>query len=257
MISELEECFAPFAHDVWLDYFHYGGFIMETSLTFYGHSAFLLKTGSYHILIDPFLKYNHDAPVSPDEVLADYILVTHGHGDHLGDTISIAKRTGAMVISNSEICDWLETLEVKVHAQSHGGGYHHPFGYLKLTYALHGGGLDFVNQGCGGNPAGLLLTTLAGKKIYHAGDTGLFGDMQLIGDEGLDVACLPIGDNYTMGPDDALRAVKFLHPKVAIPMHYDTEGLLKQDAVAWKERVERETGTKVVILKPGETFPVA
>jgi L-ascorbate metabolism protein UlaG (beta-lactamase superfamily) len=227
---------------------------MDTKLTFYGHSAFAMETGGYHLLIDPFLKYNSQAPVKPEEVQADYILVTHGHGDHIGDTVSIAKRTGAVVISNSEICDWLDGQGVKVHGQSQGGGFHHPFGYLKLTFALHGGGLDLIPNGCGGNPAGLLLTTLDGKRIYHAGDTGLFGDMALIGEDGLDLACLPIGDNYTMGPADALKAVKLLKPRFVIPMHYSNEGLLKQDATAWKTLVEKETASKVVILAPGESF---
>ena len=223
-------------------------------LTFLGHSAFSMVIGGYKILIDPFLTHNSDAPVSADKVEADFILVTHGHGDHLGDTMPIAKRTGAMVISNAEICSWLEENGVKTHGQSLGGGFHHPFGYLKLTFALHGAGLDAGPQACGGNPAGILITTTEGKKIYHAGDTGFFGDMKWIGDEGLDIACLPIGDNYTMGPEDALKAIQLLRPKVAIPMHYHETGLLKQDPAAWKQQVETSTQTKVAVLKPGETF---
>ncbi len=227
---------------------------MENKLTFLGHAAFALETGGYQILIDPFLSRNPQASLSAEIVPADFILVTHGHADHLGDTVSIAKRTGALVISTSEIGDWLEEQQVKTHSQSLGGGFHHPFGYLKLTYALHGAGLDGVPHGCGGNPAGLLLTCLDGTKFYHAGDTGLFGDMRLIGEERLDVACLPIGDNYTMGPADALRAVKLLQPKVVIPMHYSREGLLRQDPEAWKSQVEQETATKVRILNPGESI---
>ena len=161
-----------------------------------------------------------------------------------------------MVISNFEIAEWFEVkhkLE-KTHGQHIGGGFKHPFGYLKLTLALHGSALPDGSNG--GNPAGFLLTTNDGKKIYLAQDTGLFGDMKLIGEEGLDLAVVPIGDNYTMGPDDALRAVKMLEPKVIIPIHYNTWDLLAQDASAWAERVEKETKTKVVVLKPGESYSI-
>ena len=133
-----------------------------------------------------------------------------------------------------------------------GGGHMHPFGYLKLTLALHGSGLP--DGSYGGNPCGFLLTTQDGQKLYLAMDTGLFGDMKLIGEEGLDLATIPIGDNFTMGPDDALRAVKFLEPKVVIPVHYNTWDLIGQDPNAWAERVQQETKTRVVVLKPGESY---
>ncbi|HSM70567.1 MAG TPA: metal-dependent hydrolase, partial [Anaerolineales bacterium] len=211
-----------------------------------------LETDGHRLIIDPFLEGNPSASISPEAVEADFILISHGHGDHVGDAVAIAKRTKATVISNFEIADWFEGQAIKAHGQHIGGGYKHPFGYLKLTLALHGSALpDGAN---GGNPCGFLLTTNDGKKIYMAQDTGLFGDMQLIGEEGLDLALVPIGDNYTMGPDDALRAVKFLQPKVVIPIHYDTFDLLKQDENAWAERVEKETETKVVILMPGESY---
>jgi L-ascorbate metabolism protein UlaG (beta-lactamase superfamily) len=225
---------------------------MSHTLTFYGHAALGLETDGHKLIIDPFLEGNPSASLSPEAVEADFILISHGHGDHVGDGVAIAKRTKATVISNAEIADWFEGQGIKAHAQHIGGGYKHPFGYLKLTLALHGSALpDGAN---GGNPCGFLLTTNDGKKIYMAQDTGLFGDMKLIGEEGLDLALVPIGDNYTMGPDDALRAVKFLKPKVVIPIHYDTFDLLKQDENAWAERVEKETETKVVILKPGESY---
>jgi len=227
---------------------------MGDSIRFYGHAAFQITLGLTHILIDPYLDHNPDSPVKSSEVEAAYIVVSHGHGDHVGDTVTIAKRTNALVISNAEICDWMESKGMKVHALHLGGGYNFPFGYLKLTFALHGSMLD--DGANGGNPAGILITTKAGKKLYHAGDTGLFGDMSLIGDEGIDVAMLPIGDNYTMGPSDALRAVKLLRPKTVIPMHVNTFPLLKQDVAAWKSSVEHETDTKVVILKPGEVLEI-
>lgn len=222
------------------------------TLTWYGHATLGLETGGYRLLIDPFFTGNPAATASADQLSADFILVSHGHGDHIGDTIDIANRCGAQVISNHEIVTWLgnQGLE-KLHGQHLGGGFQHPFGYLKLTLALHGSQLP--DGSYGGNPCGFLLTTNDGQKIYFAQDTGLFGDMALIGEEGLDLAVIPIGDNYTMGPADALRAVKLLQPKLVMPIHYNTFDLLNQDAQAWKQQVEAETSAKVVILKPGES----
>lgn len=228
---------------------------MSTKLTWYGHAALGLETGGHKILVDPFLSGNPSAASSPDSLAASYILVSHGHGDHLGDTLKIARRTGALVISVNEIAVWLEKQGIKSHGQHLGGGHHHPFGYLKLTLALHGSGLP--DGSYGGNPAGFLLTTLDGKKIYMACDTGLFGDMRLIGEEGIDLALLPIGDNFTMGPDDALRAVKLIQPRHVIPIHYNTWGLIAQDPHAWASRVQAETTTQAHVLKPGDSFTVA
>jgi L-ascorbate metabolism protein UlaG (beta-lactamase superfamily) len=221
-------------------------------LTWYGHAALGLETDGYKLVVDPFFTGNPAASISPEAVEADFILVSHGHGDHVGDGVAIAKRTGATVISVNEIAVWFGDQGLKSHGQHLGGGYKHPFGYLKLTLALHGSALPDGSNG--GNPCGFLLTTNDGKKIYLAQDTGLFGDMKLIGEEGLDLAVVPIGDNFTMGPDDALRAVKMLQPKVVIPIHYDTWGLIAQDANAWAERVQKETSTKAVVLKPGESY---
>jgi L-ascorbate metabolism protein UlaG (beta-lactamase superfamily) len=218
-------------------------------IQYLGHAAFLLDFDGVKVLIDPFLKGNPASPVKPDQVEADFILVTHGHGDHIGDTVEIAKRTGAIVVSNAEICDWLEGKGVKTHAQHLGGGHQYPFGYVKLTNAMHGSSLP--DGAYGGNPCGFLITDNSGKRLYFAGDTGLFGDMRLIGEERLDFAALPIGDNYTMGPDDALRAVKLLEPRVVMPMHYDTFDLIKQDAAAWAKRVAAETSAQAALLKPG------
>lgn len=221
-------------------------------ITYHSHACFTVTVDDTKLLIDPFLTDNPLADVSADQVEADYILVSHGHGDHVGDTVEIAKRTGAMTISNFEIMNWLAGQGVeKSHPLHIGGGYDFPFGRVKLTIAHHGSALP--DGSYGGNPAGFLLT-LDGKKIYHACDTGLFYDMKLIGEEGLDVAILPIGDNFTMGPDDALKAVKLLEPKVVIPIHYDTFDVIAQDPQVFAGRVEAETPTKCVILKPGDTY---
>lgn len=225
---------------------------MSFKITWLGHSALSLETGGYHILVDPFLSGNPSATAQPERVLADFILVTHGHGDHVGDTVKIAQRTGALVVSNFEICNWFSGQGLKTQPQHLGGGFNYPFGYLKLTLALHGSALP--DGSYGGNPAGLLLTTKDGYKIYMAGDTGLFGDMRLIGEEGIDLAVLPVGDCFTMGPSDALRAVKFIQPKHVIPIHYDTFPVIVQDVAAWSAKVQQETSAKVHMLKPGESF---
>lgn len=225
---------------------------MGFKYTWYGHGTSGLETGGFKILVDPFLSGNPAASISAKVVQADFILVSHGHGDHVGDAVAVAKRTGAKAISNFEIANWLAGQGVDTHAQHIGGGFHHPFGYLKLTQAVHGSALP--DGSYGGMPAGFLLTTKAGEKIYLACDTGLFSGMALIGEEGIDLAVLPIGDNFTMGPDDALRAVKMIKPKHVIPVHYNTWGLIAQDAPAWAARVEKETPAKAHVLKPGESF---
>jgi L-ascorbate metabolism protein UlaG (beta-lactamase superfamily) len=228
--------------------------IMNPTLTWYGHAAIGINTSGVQLLVDPFFKGNPQARVKPEDFHPDYILVTHGHGDHLGDTVEIATRSGATVISNAEICTWLSAKGVKTHAQHLGGGYNYPFGYLKMTFALHGSGLPDGSNG--GNPGGFLLTTLDNRKLYLAGDTGLFGDMRLIGEESLDLAVLPIGDNYTMGPEDALRAVKLLQPKTVVPIHYNTFPVIQQDPAVWADRVFRETGCMVLLMHPGDTIEI-
>lgn len=225
---------------------------MSLKLTWYGHAALALETGEHRLLVDPFLNGNPLSPLKATDATADFILVTHGHNDHLGDTIAIARRTGATVISNYEICEWLEKKGVATHAQHIGGGYHHPFGYLKLTPAMHGSALP--DGSYGGNPVGFLLTANSGEKVYLAGDTGLFGDMRLIGEEGIDLAILPIGDNYTMGPADACRAVEFLRPQHVVPVHFNTFEVIRQDAGAWARQVAGKTTAQIHLLKPGESF---
>ena len=224
---------------------------MAIKITWYSHACFLIATDQTKLLIDPFISDNPLSPQKADQMEADYILVSHGHGDHLGDTVNIAKRTGATVISNYEIQTWLINKGVEnAHPQHIGGGFDYPWGRVKLTIAHHGSALP--DGSYGGNPCGFLLY-IDDKKIYHACDTGLFYDMKLIGEEGIDLAILPIGDNFTMGPDDALRAVGLIEPKQVIPIHYDTFDVIKQDPYAWAKRVEKETTAKVIVMKPGES----
>ena len=224
---------------------------MAIKLTWYSHACFLINTGDSSLLTDPFLTGNPLSPIEAETLSPDFILVSHGHGDHVGDTVSIAQRSGATVISNFEIQNWFagQGLE-NVHPQHIGGGFDYPWGRVKLTIAHHGSALP--DGSYGGNPCGFLFY-IQGKKIYHACDTGLFYDMKLIGEEGIDLAILPIGDNFTMGPDDALRAVKLIRPGQVIPIHYNTFDIIKQDPNAWARRVESETSAKAVILNPGET----
>lgn len=225
---------------------------MAVQVTWLSHSVLGVETADAKILVDPFFTGNPLAPVQADKVEVDYILVSHGHGDHIGDTIAIAKRTGATVITNFEIANWLTANGVEnVHPQHIGGGFNYPWGRVKLTIAHHGSQLP--DGSYGGNPCGFILY-VAEKKIYHACDTGLFYDMRLIGEEGIDLAILPIGDNFTMGPDDALRAVKLLEPRMVVPIHYNTFDVIAQDPDAWADRVTRETEAVPSVLRPGEVL---
>jgi L-ascorbate metabolism protein UlaG (beta-lactamase superfamily) len=227
---------------------------MATQMRWLGHSCLLFESDGIKVLVDPFLTGNPVAPVKADDLHPQFILVSHGHGDHIGDAISIAQRTGATVVTNYEIAGWLEKQGVKAHGMQHGGGFAFPFGRVKLTLAFHGSMLPDGSNG--GNPCGFLITFRDGRRVYDAADTGLFSDMKLIGEEGVDLALLPIGDNYTMGPDDAVRAVEFIKPRKVMPIHYNTWPILAQDAAAWAERVKQKTQTQVIILQPGESLQV-
>ncbi|NLA11266.1 MAG: metal-dependent hydrolase [Firmicutes bacterium] len=216
-------------------------------LTFLGHACFLLQTEDGEtLLFDPFIIGNPQAPVSAEEIKAGYILVSHAHMDHLGDAYDIAARNDAMLISTSEIAEAAREKGLNVHGLHIGGSYRFPFGTVKLTLALHGSGIP------GGHACGFLVSC-GGKTIYFAGDTGLFGDMKLIGELNRpDLALLPIGDNYTMGPDDAVVAASFLKARQVIPYHYNTWPLIETDPLLFKEKVERQTGADCIILQPGE-----
>jgi len=224
---------------------------MATRVRWLGHSTLFIESDGQRLLIDPFFTGNPAAPIQASASEADFILVSHGHGDHVGDAVSIAQRTGATIIANYEIAGWFEKQGVKkVHGQQHGGSFKHPFGKVKFTLAFHGSQLP--DGSCGGNPCGFLITFNDGIKVYAAGDTGLFGDMRLIGEAGIDLAILPIGDNYTMGPEDALRAVQFLQPRKVLPIHYNTWPVIAQDVHAWAAEVKGKTPAQPIVLQPGD-----
>lgn len=224
---------------------------MSFSITFLGHATWLCDIDGHSVLIDPFLDDNPLASTDAASLSPDFILVSHGHGDHIADTVPIAQRTGAKVITNFEIGNWLMDKGLEnVHQQHIGGGFQHAFGHLKLTIAHHGSGLP--DGSYGGNPAGLLITAADGTQAYFLCDTALFTDLALYAQP--DVALVPIGDNFTMGPDDALEAVKILQPGVAIPCHYNTWPPIEQDPNAWAKRVTEETSTEGRVLQPGETI---
>src|SRR3954447_2138733 len=224
-------------------------------IRFLGHSCFELSDGNVRVLIDPFLTGNPKAAVSADEVSPDVILLTHGHGDHYGDVIDIAKRTGATVVALVEIASEIGEQGVEdVRDPNIGGTVTFDWGWVKLTPAWH---TSTTPNGTVTVPAGLLIH-IGGKLVYHLGDTALFSDLQLVSRRGdqVDVALVPIGGHYTMDRYDAVTAVEFVNPITVIPCHYDTFPLIETDAEAFKSDVEGGTGASVVILQPGETHSV-
>lgn len=223
-------------------------------LTFYGHSCYFLETGDTRIIIDPFLNENPQAVIKADEVAADWILVTHGHYDHMGDAVEIASKNNATIISISEVAKYCQNKGAKTHGMYIGGKYNFGRFTVKMTLALHGSSIGVNPIEYLGQPCGFLIFA-EGKTIYFAGDTGLFGDMELIGRlNSIDLAVLPIGDNFTMGPEDALEAVRMIKPKMVIPTHYNTWDIINQNPDVFKQSVEQNTGIPVTILSPGGSF---
>jgi L-ascorbate metabolism protein UlaG (beta-lactamase superfamily) len=226
-----------------------------SKVTYLGHAAFYIEGKGIKALIDPFLSGNPSSAWKPSDVKElDYIFITHGHGDHLGDTLQIAKNTDAMVIANAEISAYLTSKGLKCHSMHIGGRYTFPFGRVKLTPAWHGSGITEGDQTlCGGTPCGFLIE-VEGKKLYHAGDTGLTMEMKLLEQEQVDLAMLPIGGNYVMDIDDAVRAVEFIKPKKVIPMHYDTFPVIKADPHEFQSKVGSLAG--VIILEIGQSYEI-
>ncbi len=226
--------------------------------TWHGHATWLLEIGRQRVLIDPYFSDNPAAKTSADDVAAEFILLTHGHEDHTADAVKIAKRTGAKVLCNWEIHLWLQKQGISnTTPMNTGGSVKTPFGHVKSTIAHHSSSMPDGTYA--GNPNGYLITfgdQSSARRVYFAGDTALFLDMQLYGRGGLDLAVLPIGDVFTMGTDDSIEAIKLLQPKRVAPSHYNTWPPIEQDAEAWAERVNEETKTAAVVPKVGEGFEI-
>jgi L-ascorbate metabolism protein UlaG (beta-lactamase superfamily) len=218
-------------------------------LTFLGHASFMLGEEGKEILVfDPYITGNPQAIIKANDLKTDYVLLSHGHHDHLGDAYDIARDNNATIISTAEIAGQAGQEGLKAHAQHLGGRHSFPFGSVKLTLAFHGSGVP------GGHACGFVVDYY-GKKVYFAGDTALFSDMKLIGElDPLDVALLPIGDNFTMGIDDAVVAASFLQAKTVIPYHYNTWPLIEADPLEFKRKVEEKTASACIVIAPGENF---
>ncbi len=219
-------------------------------LKYFSHSSFQITTNSgIKLLIDPFLDGNPTSPVKAADVDAEYIILTHAHGDHIGDSFSIAKRCGSSFICVNELADYCKAKGFEAHNMHIGGGYDFEFGRVKFTIAHHGSMTP--DNTYAGEPAGVILS-IDGKNIYHTGDTGLFYDMKLIGEMNtIDYMLLPIGDNFTMGITDAVKAVELTTPKVAIPMHYNTFPVIEADPNEFKLKTEAK-GIKCIVMVYGE-----
>lgn len=224
-----------------------------TKLTFLGQSAVLLEADGRHVLVDPFLSGNPKATVSPDEVPADVILLTHGHGDHYGDTVAIAKRTGAKVVAIVEIANELAEQGLDVADPNLGGTVTFDGGWVRLVPAWH---TNTTPSGTVAIPAGLVIN-FGGKTIYHLGDTALFSDLALPGRrDRLDAALIPIGGHYTMDRHDAVEAARLVGAPVVVPVHYDTFPPIETDAQAYKRDVEDAGLATVAVLEPNASIEI-
>jgi L-ascorbate metabolism protein UlaG (beta-lactamase superfamily) len=227
-----------------------------TSVKFLGHSCFLVSNGDQSVLIDPFLTGNPKASCTADDVSPDAILLSHAHADHHGDAVSISQRTGAQIVTVFELAMYCGGQGANVHPMGIGGQRSFDWGTVKFVQAFHSSGIQTEGGFLyGGMPAGIVLT-MGGKTIYHAGDTGLFSDMQLIGRRhSPDLAILPIGDNFTMGIDDAVEATIMIQPKKVVPMHYGTFDVIEVDPDEFKLKLT-DQAVECQVLEPGESLDV-
>lgn len=223
-------------------------------ISFIGHATFMIESDNFKAIIDPFIKGNPLAKIKTSDISdLTHIFVTHGHGDHLGDTLELARDHQALVITNFEIATFLGAQGIQAHPMHIGGRKTFDFGVVKMTPALHGSAIQTEDGPVdGGNPGGFLIT-VNDKTIYHAGDTGLTMDMKLLEDEKVDLALLPIGGNFTMDIRDAIRAVDFIKPKIVVPMHYNTFGIIEADPERFKEGIQ---AAEVIIMKPGDCLEI-
>lgn len=228
---------------------------MGIDVTWCGHATFLLNVGDTKVVIDPFLNENPSSDRKSAEVDADVVLLTHGHFDHVADAAEITNRCQAKLVANYEIATWFTSQHDVADAvgMNLGGWVELPFGRAKMTVAHHSSQLP--DGSYGGNPGGFLIEA-EGKRLYFAGDTALFSDMSLIADGGLDLAVLPIGDLFTMGPADSIAAAKILNAKHVVPCHYGTWPPIEQDVQAWSERISAETESTPHALSVGEPLKV-
>lgn len=228
---------------------------MGIQFTWLGHSCFWMEIDGHSTLFDPFLTGNPLAAANPDDLKPEVMFLSHAHGDHTGDAAAIASRTGCTVVANFEVGAWMQQHGAKdVHGQNHGGTNDYEFLTAKLTIAFHSS--SFPDGTYGGEPNGFVITAKkSGKRLYFAGDTALFSDMQLIPEDGpLDIAFLPIGDYFTMGVSDSIRAILYLRPRFVVPMHYNTFPHIVQNAMEWAALVQRETDAQPIVLDPGGKF---
>lgn len=219
---------------------------MTVQICWHGHATLSLEVDGVKVVVDPFFApRNPVAKTTVDEVAADFVLITHGHGDHVADAVTLLKQTGATAIVKPEIGNWLEAQGVeKTHGMNAGGSFDFPFGRLTMTTAFHSSGLP--DGSYGGEPGGFVIDG-GGRRIYIAGDTDVFSDMALIARGGLDLAVLPIGDNFTMGPDSSLLALEFLKPKAVIPYHYNTWPRIAVDVDDWVAKVRETTDVRPIV----------